>query len=251
VTGVLVSIGLLALAVALAAATGLGVARELTVAAVRAGIQLAVVGLVIALVFEHAGLAAGFIAVMLTAAALTAGRRLRPLARGRLRAAAAIGAGAAAALVPLLALGAFSTRPQELVPVAGILIGGAMAACSLTGRRLLEAVADGLPAIEARLALGVSARTALAPALRSAVATGLVPALDQTKNVGLVTLPGTFVGLLLGGATPARAAAVQLTVLLAILAVQTIAALALAVLVARALVRAGERVVLPAASPAT
>lgn len=248
-TGVLVSAGLLALAVVLAAAAGLGVARELAVAAVRAGVQLAVVGLVIAVVFEQAGLAAGFIAVMLTAAALTAGRRLRPLARGRLRAAAAIGAGAASALVPLLALGAFSTRPQELVPVAGILIGGAMAACSLTGRRLLEAVADGLPAIEARLALGVSARTALAPAVRTAVATGLVPALDQTKNVGLVTLPGTFVGLLLGGASPARAAAVQLTVLLAILAVQTIAALTLAGLVARALVCPGERVVLPDASP--
>jgi len=245
VTGVLVSTGLLVLAVALAAAAGVGVARELAVAAGRAGVQLAAVGLVIAVVFEQGGLAGGFIAVMLTAAALTAGRRLRPLAHRRLRAAAAIGTGTAAAVVPLLALGAFSVQPRELVPVAGILIGGAMAACSLTGRRLLEAVSDGLPAIEARLALGVSARTALAPVLRNAVATGLVPALDQTKNVGLVTLPGTFVGLLLGGASPARAAAVQLTILLAILAVQTVAALTLAELVARALVRPGERVVLP------
>ena len=35
--------------------------------------------------------------------------------------------------------------------------------------------------------------------------------IDQTKNVGLVSLPGTFVGLILGGASPAEAARLQLT----------------------------------------
>jgi putative ABC transport system permease protein len=91
-----------------------------------------------------------------------------------------------------------------------------MAATTLTGRRLLESLQDEIPEIETRLALGDAARTALAPAIRRAVHTGLIPVIDQTRSVGLVTLPGTFVGLILGGATPAQAAATQLVVLLAL-----------------------------------
>ena len=79
-----------------------------------------------------------------------------------------------------------------------------MAATSLTGRRLVEELAGAHAEIEARLCLGDSAREALRPSVRRAVATGLTPAIDQTRSVGLVTLPGTFVGLLLGGARPGR-----------------------------------------------
>ena len=37
-------------------------------------------------------------------------------------------------------------------------------------------------------------------------AQALVAAMDQTRTVGLVTLPGAFVGMLLGGATRFRRA---------------------------------------------
>ena len=71
----------------------------------------------------------------------------------------------------------------------------AMAATTLTGRRLLEGLRDDEAVIETRLALGDDVRTALRPTIRTAMVTGLVPAIDQTRSVGLVTLPGTFVGL--------------------------------------------------------
>ena len=60
-----------------------------------------------------------------------------------------------------------------------------------------------------------------------------MPALDQTRTVGLVTLPGAFVGMLLGGATPLAAGAVQLFVLVGILAVQAVAVAGTVELVAR------------------
>jgi putative ABC transport system permease protein len=63
--------------------------------------------------------------------------------------------------------------------------------------------------------------------------------------VGLVTLPGTFVGLVLGGASPAEAARVQLVVLLCLLAVEVVAALLVARLVVTGLTRPGERIVAP------
>ena len=160
---------------------------------------------------------------MFSTAAFTSGRRLRGIDHGILRAGAAIATGAATALIPLLATGGVKTTPRELIPVAGIMIGGAMAATSVTGRRVIEDIGDQLPEIEARLVLGVSARTALVPVVARGVRTGLIGVMDQTKNVGLVTLPGTFVGLVLGGADPAEAARLQLVVLLSLLAVELVA----------------------------
>ena len=73
-----------------------------------------------------------------------------------------------------------------------------------------------------RRVAGPRAATRLVLARSSADA--LVPALDQTRTVGLVTLPGVFVGLLLGGATPLEAATAQLVVLVALLAAEAAAA---------------------------
>jgi len=245
VTQVAVAVGLVVVAVALSRFRDLGLERELAVAAGRAALQLAVAGLVIAAVFQSAGLAAGFVAVMLVAASVTAGGRLGGVPAARRRAAGAIGLATAAALAPLLLTGAFATTPRELIPVAGILIGGAMAATTLAGRRLGEDLRDALPEIEARLLLGATASEALRPAVRRAVTTAMVPVIDQTRNVGLVALPGTFVGLILGGASAGEAARIQLVVLLSLLGVQMLAALLTTAFVVRASVRDGERVVAP------
>jgi putative ABC transport system permease protein len=239
---VLAGAGFAAIAVALSLRYRLGHAREIAVAGARALVQLAVVGAAIALVFEFPALAAAFVAVMVATAGLTAGSRLRGLPGARARALAAIALPALAATGALLAVGAFELTAREAVPTAGILIGGAMAATTLTGRRLLESLHDDTLEIETRLALGDSARMALAPAIRRAVHTGLVPVVDQTRSVGLVTLPGTFVGLILGGASPEEAAATQLVVLCALLAVELAAGLLLAELTQRAVILPGERV---------
>jgi len=239
---VLAGAGFAAIAVALSLRYRLGRAREIAIAAARALAQLAVVGAAIALVFEFPVLAAAFVAVMVATAGLTAGSRLRELPGARARSLAAIALPALAATGALLASGAFDPTAREVVPTAGILIGGAMAATTLTGRRLLESLHDDRGEIETRLALGDSARMALAPAIRRAVHTGLVPVVDQTRSVGLVTLPGTFVGLILGGASPEEAAATQLVVLCALLAVELGAGLLLAELTQRAVILPGERV---------
>jgi putative ABC transport system permease protein len=244
-----VASALVVLAIVLSRAGRLGLERELAVTAIRAAVQLAAVGAIVTLVFERAGLAAAFVAVMLATATLTSAHRLKGLPNAAPRAGTAIAGGAATGLVPLLATGAFSTEPRELIPVAGILIGGAMATTSVTGRRLGERVREDLPAIETRLALGASAREALADAVRGAAVTGLIPIMDQTKSVGLVALPGTFVGLVLGGATPAEAARVQLVVLLTLLGVQVVAALTVARLVVAGLTLPGERVAPPLSPP--
>jgi putative ABC transport system permease protein len=235
-------VGFAAIAVALSLRYRLGHAREIAIATVRAFVQLAAVGALIALVFSYPALAFAFVAAMIATASVTAGGRLRGLPGARRRALMSIALPALGATAALLAVGAFALTPRAAVPTAGILIGGAMTATTLTGRRLLESLRDDVPEIETRLALGDAARTALAPAIRRAVHTGLIPVIDQTRSVGLVTLPGTFVGLILGGATPEEAAATQLVVLLALVAVELGAGLLLAELTQRAVILPGERV---------
>lgn len=244
---VLVAAGL-ALAAALAAwRLRLELGRTLLVTAARATGQLFAVGLLLAAVFAVPPLATAFIAVMLGAAAFTAGGRLPGVPRARARAALAIGMPALGATGLLLATGAFAFEPRSAIPAAGILIGGAMAATSLTGRRLLEGLEHDEGAIEARLALGDPIRTALAPTIRRAVQTGMVPVVDQTRTVGLVALPGTFVGLLLGGASPGEAARLQLTVLLSLLAVELAASVIVAELAVRTRIATGDRLLPPPA----
>jgi putative ABC transport system permease protein len=118
------------------------------------------------------------------------------------------------------------------VPIAGILIGGAMTATSLAGRRALETLRARRGEYEAALALGFLRRDAVLLICRPSAGDALVPALDQTRTVGLVTLPGAFVGVLLGGATPVQAGATQVLVLIALLVVEAVAALVVLELIA-------------------
>ena len=99
-----------------------------------------------------------------------------------------------------------------------------MTAASLTGARLRDDAARGWDEVEGWLALGATPRQATTALGRVAAGRALIPAIDQTRSAGLVTLPGAFVGLLLGGASPAEAAEVQLLVLVGLLAAETVAA---------------------------
>jgi putative ABC transport system permease protein len=75
---------------------------------------------------------------------------------------------------------------------------------------------------------------AIAEIIHRRVPEALIPGLDQVRTAGVVTLPGAFIGVLLGGGTPAQAAAAQVLVLLGIMAAQTVTAVVAEHLVMRA-----------------
>jgi putative ABC transport system permease protein len=207
-------------------------ARAIALAGLRATVQLAAVSLVIGWVVHHQAALIGFVVLMYTVAARTAGRRITRDPSWRW-AAVPIAAGALPVVVLLVITGLVPVDGVALVPVAGILIGGALTATVLGGRRALEELRTRHGEVEAALALGFTDRDARMEIARPAASTALVPGLDQTRTVGLVTLPGAFVGMLLGGASPVMAGAVQLFVLVALLAVQAVAVAVVLELVAR------------------
>jgi putative ABC transport system permease protein len=75
-----------------------------------------------------------------------------------------------------------------------------MTATSPAGRRALDEMTSRRGEVEAALAFGFLPRAAVLLVCRPAAGQALVPALGQTRTVGLVTLPGAFVGVVLGDA---------------------------------------------------
>jgi putative ABC transport system permease protein len=213
---------LVGLAVAANAAGSLGLSGNVAVAAVRAVVQLGVVSGVIVAVVRSLWLASGFVLVMFTIAALTSARRITS-ERSGLLAAVPIAAGAVPVLAVVLGAGAVPLTGIALVPVSGIVIGGAMTATSVAGRRALDELRSRHGEYEAGLSLGLRERDAALEVARPSAAQALVPPLDQTRTVGLVTLPGAFVGVLIGSGDPVQAGAAQLLVLIGLLAAESVA----------------------------
>jgi putative ABC transport system permease protein len=206
--------------------------RGIALAGLRAAVQLAAVSVVISYVVRSLWALAAFLLLMFATAVRTAGRRITP-DRSWWMTAAPIAAGTVPVVAALLLTGLVPVKGIALVPIAGILLGGALTATVLAGRRALDELAARRGEVEAALSLGFLDRDARLMVVRPAASDAQLPGLDQTRTVGLVTLPGAFVGVLLGGASPITAGAVQLFVLIALMAVQAIAVAATIELVAR------------------
>ncbi|MDF5754374.1 ABC transporter permease [Spongiactinospora sp. TRM90649] len=210
----------------------LGHERAVLTASLRAVVQLGAVAALITVVVAYFAAATAFILLMFGVAAFTAGRRITP-GRTAWRAAAPVAAGTVPVLALLAVTRTISMDAIVVIPVAGILLGGCMTATSLAGRRAMDELVQRRGEVEAALSLGFSPSDAALEICRPAANQALVPALDQTRTVGLVTLPGAFVGMLLGGASPIEAGAVQLVVLVALLAAEAVAVLVTTHMVAR------------------
>jgi putative ABC transport system permease protein len=232
----------LAVAIALLMAIAVGAAtlgrmptgRRSAVAVVRAVVQLAVVAGVIRLALEHVWSAALFVVVMLAVATFTSAGRVE--ARDAWPwVALAISTGVAPVVVVVFGTGSTPVNPPAVVAICGIVVGNAMTACSLAVRRAIASLREQHGQVEAAMALGLTRPLAIALVIDRGRPEALVPVLDQTRTVGLVTLPGAFVGVLLGGGSTADAAAAQIIVLAGLIAADTIT-----VIVASRLVAAGR-----------
>jgi putative ABC transport system permease protein len=224
--GVVASLALVAVALGIVARARLRITRELLVAAVRAGVQLVAVGALLLAIFKYAGLPGAFAwaAVMVVIAGQVAGRRGSGVPRSRVAATAGLAAGGGTTLLALVLLDVIPAQARVVVPVAGMIIGGSMQAAGLALRRVRDAVTSGRAAIDARLSLGLTARQAFAPHTRDALHTALLPVVDSTKVVGLITLPGAMTGLILGGVDPLTAIRYQIVVMYMLLAAAAVSA---------------------------
>lgn len=214
---------------------------EVPWAAIRATVQLVVLAAVFGVVAHNVWWVLPFAAVMMLVAAREATKRAlagghpggpgsrhggtgtdpsRPGPRVFARTAAwallPVAASPALLTVAWLAAGVLQPTGLSLLPVFGIYMGNAMAITGLAARRARDELRDRRGEVEAALSLGFSDFTSRIEVCRAAASTSITPTLDSTKTVGMVTIPGAFVGMVLGGASPVEAGVMQLFVSLGI-----------------------------------
>jgi putative ABC transport system permease protein len=124
-----------------------------------------------------------------------------------------------------------------------MVVSTAMVTAGLGLQRTADVVDDQRNRIEARLALGLSPRDAFLEPYRTAMRTALVPSVDTTKVVGLISLPGAMTGLILAGVDPWDAIRYQIVVMYMLLGAAFMAAVISARLAQRSLFDDAERLV--------
>src|ERR1044072_3001311 len=125
----------------------------MALAGLRGTVQLAAVAYVIHWVVRAVPLLLAFIALMYAVAVRTAGRRVTDNHTWWC-AAVPIAAGVAPVVAALLLTGLVPLKGIALIPITGILIGGALTATVLGGRRALDQLTARHGEVEAGYALG-------------------------------------------------------------------------------------------------
>jgi putative ABC transport system permease protein len=209
---------LVGVVIAISARQGLRIGRDLVVGSLRAIVQLYLVGLILAVVFQAAQWywVLLILAVMTAVAAQAATARLgKPLPHARGIAALALTVSTALTLAYVIGV-IVRVRPwyepQYIIPIAGMILGSAMTSAALAGDRLQGDLRVRADEVEARLALGFSGREAVQPMARTALRAAMIPTVNGMMTVGLVQLPGMMTGQILAGSAPLLAIKYQLVV---------------------------------------
>ena len=215
--------------------TALGSPLTVPRAAVRGSAQLAAVAGVLAVAMTRLWSSALVLAVMFVVASVTAARRSQA-SRGSPWLAGSLALGLVVVLPLLLLTGVVPLTGVAVVPIVAIVLGNTMTAVAVAARLALDTLNLRAGEVEAALSLGMSERDSRMEIIGTTPTNALLPNLDSTRTVGLVTLPGAFVGVLLATGSAAQAGAVQMLILIALLLSQTCGVAATVELIARGMI---------------
>lgn len=244
--GLVASLSLVGVAVAISVWQHLGLERSLLWASTRAIVQLLAVGALLAVVLSpHVSILVSWlwVAFMVVFATDTIRRRAPEIPAARRLAFASLGVATVLTLGLLFGLGIFPVNARTVVPLAGMVVGNSLTATVVAARRVVGELSDKRAEVEARLALGHSSHDASRPYVRNALRTAMITQIESTKAVGLVFLPGAMTGLILAGEKPIDAVLVQAAVMFLILGAVATTAATMALTLSRQLFTSDHRLV--------
>lgn len=188
--------------------------KETLISAVRAVIQLFAVGYILQYIFGLRNPFVTTLIVLLMAfnASYNAAKRGKEVKNGILISFVSIFIGAGVTLAVLVVSGAIKYEAYQIIPISGMLISNAMVAIGLCYRQLAADFKSRRNEVEVKLSLGADIRASSIDILRDSIRTGMVPTIDSTKTVGIVSLPGMMTGLILAGTSPLMAIRYQIMV---------------------------------------
>ena len=201
----------------------LDLGRRLLLAALRATLQLALLGLVLGWVFSIEGPAV--VLSLMVAMGLVAGVEAVRRTNRRLPGMQAASMGVMLASSMLVTVYATTVvidvpgpwyAPQYAVPILGMVLGNTLNGISLGLDTALESFALERERVELLLAHGATRQEASLDVVRRAVQRGMIPILNTMVAVGVIHIPGMMTGQILAGEDPTGAARYQLFIIFAI-----------------------------------
>jgi len=224
------------------------VERETVVSLVRGFVQIALVGLIIALLLGGNVLVSGLLLLAMAAAAgWISSRRARGIPGALPLCFAAIAAGAGSVIAAMSAIGALTSDLATLVPVGSMIIANAMNSCGQSIERFRSEVVAHVGQVEAALALGAGPEATVAPYVQNAVYASLLPRLDSLKSLGIVWVPGMMAGMIVSGTNPIYAGIYQFIVMAMIFAASAVTSLTVILLLRTRIFSPAEQLMLRAA----
>lgn len=207
----------------------LGLEKEIVVSILRAIVQLIIVGYILDVIFglKNPICTLILILIMIVNAAVNTKKRGRGINKVFTISFVSILIGASVTLSILVISGVIKFSPNEIIPIAGMIISNSMIAIGLSYTNLNNSFQNKREEVEVKLSLGADVKEASKSILRDSVKVAIIPTIDSAKTLGIVSLPGMMTGLILAGVSPLTAIKFQIMVtfmLLSASAVSTIIA---------------------------
>ncbi len=199
----------------------LGIEKEIFLSSIRALIQLLILGYILVYIFKlkNPFELLAVLVFMVIFATFTAQRRVKLRKKGYLTAFLSIFISSFVVLFSLLILQIITFKPNEIIPIGGMIIGNSLNIYTLTVDRLKSEVKNTITIIEGMVALGASLKKALYFPTKEAIKAALIPTVNSLQTVGIIHIPGVTTGMLLAGAEPLKAVSYQLVIMYMMVAV--------------------------------
>lgn len=202
----------------------LGLEKEIIIAMGRAIIQLIIVGYILDIIFgvEKPIFTIGLVLIMIINAANNTKKRGEGINNVVKISFISILVGATITMSVLIFSGAIEFVPNEIIPVAGMIVSNSMIAIGLSYKNLINCFKNRRAEVEVKLSLGADVNEASKEMIRESIKMSMLPTIDSAKTLGIVALPGMMTGLILAGASPLTAIKFQIMVTFMILSSSSI-----------------------------
>lgn len=193
----------------------LHITKDLLVSTIRAVIQLVILGYLLHFIFninQKWILIVFVLIIIINAAWNTLGRASTVMHHVFLISLISIFIGVSLPLLGVVLTGAIEFKPNEIIPVSGMLASNSLIAINLAYQNLDREFVKEMSQIESKLTLGANPKLASKDTIRQSIKTAIVPTIDSVKTYGIVSIPGMMTGLIIGGVAPLDAVKFQLMV---------------------------------------
>jgi len=118
-----------------------------------------------------------------------------------------------------------STKPNEFIPIGGMIIGNSLNVFTLAIERFKREIDIQKDLIENYIALGASIKQAYFDMQKQSIKSSLIPTINMLQTIGIVAIPGITTGMLLAGADPLKAISYQLIIIYMLVGINLFSAL--------------------------